>query len=117
MRWRILSQPKIHCKGNSSHITGIFLLSESFSSRFVFFAKSCKISKILSFYVMFNGHEDFNNSRKNKMNFRVELQSRELNLALRKTTIWISKFWGEYSKECLILFHGYCLLSMDITII
>ena len=40
------------------------------------------------------------------MNFRVELQSRELNLALKKTTIWISKFWGELSKESLILFHG-----------
>ena len=47
---------------------------------------------------MCNVHEDFNNSRKKKINFRVELQSRELNLALRKTTIRISKFWGEILK-------------------
>ena len=29
---------------------------------------------------------------------RVELQSPELNLALRKTTVRISKFWGEILK-------------------
>ena len=44
--------------------------------------------------MMLNVHEDFNNSRKRKINFRVELQSRELNLALRKTTVRISKFFG-----------------------
>ena len=47
---------------------------------------------------MLNVHEDFNNSRKKKINFRVELQSRELNLALRKTTVRISKFLGEILK-------------------
>ena len=47
---------------------------------------------------MFNVYEDFNNSRKKKINFRVELQSHELNLALRKTTVQISKFWGEILK-------------------
>ena len=47
---------------------------------------------------MFKVHEDFNNSREKKINFRVELQSRELNLALRKTTVRISKFWGEILK-------------------
>ena len=33
-----------------------------------------------------------------KINFRVELQSRELNLALRKATVTISKFWGGILK-------------------
>ena len=47
---------------------------------------------------MFNVHEDFNNSRKKKINFRVELQGLELNLALRKTTVRISKFLGEILK-------------------
>ena len=47
---------------------------------------------------MFNVHEDFNNSRKKKINFRVELQSHELNLALRKTIVRISKFLGEILK-------------------
>ena len=42
---------------------------------------------------MFNVRKDINNSRKKKINFRVELQSRELNLALRKTTVQISKFF------------------------
>ena len=34
---------------------------------------------------------------------RVELKSRELNLALRKTTIRISKFWGEIIKGMSII--------------
>ena len=47
---------------------------------------------------MFNVHEDLNNSRIKEINSRVELQSRELNLALRKTTVRISKFLGEILK-------------------
>ena len=47
---------------------------------------------------MFNAHEDNNNSRKKKKNSRVELQSRELILALRKTTVRISKFLEEILK-------------------
>ena len=47
---------------------------------------------------MFNVHEDFNNSRIKKINSRVELQSRELNLALKKITVRISKFVGEILK-------------------
>ena len=104
MRWRILSQLKIRCKGNSSRITAIFFSAKD--SVHSFFVKSGKIIKILSFQVMFNVHEDFNNSREKKINFRVQLQSRELNLALRKTTVRISKFWGEYSKECQIFFYS-----------
>ena len=61
---------------------------------------------------MFNIHEDFNNSRKKKMNFRVELQSHELNLALRKTTVQISKFFGEILKVMSnIILH--LLFSID----
>ena len=47
---------------------------------------------------MFNAHEDFNNSRKKKINFRVELHGRKLNLALTKTTIGFQSFWGEILK-------------------
>ena len=47
---------------------------------------------------MFNVHEDLNNSRKKKIDFRVELRSRELNLVLRKTTVRISKFSREILK-------------------
>ena len=47
---------------------------------------------------MFNVHEGFNNSRKKKIYFRVELQNHELNLALRKTTVRISKILGEILK-------------------
>ena len=47
---------------------------------------------------MSNVHENFNNSRKKKINFRVELQSRELNLVLRKTAVRISKFLRKILK-------------------
>ena len=98
MRWRILSQLKIHCKGNPPVSRQVFS-QRTIQFAALFFAKSRKISKILSFQVMFNVHEDFTNSRKWKINFLFfELESREPNFAPRKTTVQISKFFWEILK-------------------
>ena len=113
MTWRILSQPKIHCKGNSSWITAIFFLSKRFGSQLCFLAKSCKISKILFFQVMFNVHEDFNNSTNNflessytAVNWILHWGKRWLSdryrlrvYQLSKSTVRISKYFSRNQER------------------